>query len=137
MDFRYLFFVFLYGIVTMTGLFLCAFWANKAVERKQVLPRIAITYDRYFWLSTSMAIMGLGLTVLFGGRTYMNATHGLSGFLKNDGEAIILGAGLVLVFVGQGLMVWLADLENNKPMWLIGMAAITLIWAGICIWLLT
>lgn len=111
-------FITLYGALFLIGLFLFPFWAMLANKRrKRVAGRWTLRSDRYFVLATAIAVLSLGDTMEFGGRTWGNLTFGLSPILLNGFDAIAIGCGLAVVFVAKLMLVWLADLEKEPPVW--------------------
>lgn len=111
-------FVFLYGALFLTGLFLCPFWALLAAKRYQrIAGRWTVASDRYFILAAAISVMALGDTLEFGTRTQGNMRFGLSSILLNGVDAFVIGTGLSLVLVGKLMLVWLADLEREPPLW--------------------
>lgn len=127
---REFFFVYLYGLVMLVGVFLTIFWARVSLHRAQHLCGWkAVKRDIYFGLTLAIAVLDLGLTILFGGRAYVNAKHGLSNFLLRDNEAIVLGTGLVVVFLGQLLFVRVADMQSKTHLWAIIGLALGALWA--------
>lgn len=125
-------FFFLYGMLTLTGLFLCGFWGRITKLRVRSLAADQLIYDRYFWLAFSLALNSFGSVVLFGARTWSNTRYGLSSLLYGI-EGLFIGLGLTIVLFAKIMMVWLADLESIQPMWLWGMGAITLLWVWVCL----
>ena len=130
---REFFFFFLYGMLTVTGVFLSVFWTRLAAHRLRAIDG-AWRHDRYFWLAAALGFNSIGSVVLFGARAWGNIHYGLSRQLFGW-EGMIIGIGLTVILGAKVMMVWLADLERPKPRWLWGMGAITIVWSAICIWL--
>jgi hypothetical protein len=127
---RALIFLFLYGALTLLGAFLAVFWGMVAKRRWSVIAgRWSWRRDRYFLLASSVAISSTGLVLVDGGRIVGNLLYGLSPILQRA-EAWAIGAGLVLLLIGYGKMVVLADLERDPPnfIWAKLGVAVTLAW---------
>lgn len=119
--------ILVYGMMTLVGCFLAAFWSSMAWARFRRLRWSMLKVDRYFWLASSLAMFSVGSMILFGARTHGNIVYGISNYLMRiEGIFIILGASVILV--SQMMMVWLADLERGRPVWLWGALAITVLW---------
>jgi len=111
-------FVFLYGALFLAGTFLCPFWAALARKRAQrVAGRWTLRSDRYFMLASAISVLSFGDTMEFGARTWGNVTLGLSPILRNGVDAVLIGTGLATVLVAKLMLVWLADLEREPPVW--------------------
>lgn len=111
-------FIFLYGALFLTGLFLAPFWAVLAAKRaRRVAGRWTLPSDRYFMLALAIAVLCLGDTFVFFARTVGNLTYGLSAILRSSWDAFTIGIGLAIVLVGKAMLVWLADLENEPRIW--------------------
>jgi hypothetical protein len=111
-------FVSLYGALFFIGLFLAPFWAFLACKRvKRIAGRWTVSSDRYFMLAAAISVLSFGETLVFGARTWGNMTLGLSAILRDGWDAVIIGTGLSLVLVGKIMLVWLADLERQPPIW--------------------
>lgn len=111
-------FVFLYGALFLTGLFLSPFWAVLANKRRhRIAGRWTLRSDRYFMLASAIAVLSLGDTFVFGARAEGNMTIGLSPILRNGIDAALIATGLTLVLLGKFMLVWLADLEREPPVW--------------------
>jgi hypothetical protein len=125
-------FMFLYGLLAITGGFLTVFWGMVTFRRFKSLPAQELRMDRYFWLAASLAVNSVGSMILFGGRAWVNAIFGISQNLLGA-SGLVIGVGLVLVLLAKIMMVWLADLERAKPLWLWGMGGMTLLWSIVCV----
>lgn len=126
-------FVFLYGALFLVGLFLAPFWAVIAGKRaKRVAGRWVLWSDRYFVLAAAIATLCAGDVLVFAARTLGNLAYGLSPILRNDLDAWVIGLGLTTVFVGKAMLVWLADLEREPPVWTWsrGAALLTVAWGA-------
>jgi hypothetical protein len=111
-------FVFLYGAVTLFGFFLVPFWTVLAAKRlKRIAGRWTAASDRYVMLASSIAVLSLGDTLVFAARTWGNVALGLSPILRNGLDAALIGTGLAIVMFGKLMLVWLADLEREPPVW--------------------
>jgi hypothetical protein len=131
---RLFLFVFVYGMLALTGAALAWIWTRIAVKRVAVLGRGELMGDRYFWLAAALGVNSIGSVVLFGTRAWTNLTQGISPMLIGiDGALIFFG--LAVVLAAKGMMVWLADLEREHPRWLWGMGLLVLVWGGFCAWM--
>jgi hypothetical protein len=111
-------FIFLYGALFLTGLFLSPFWAVLAAKRaKRIAGRWTLGSDRYFMLAASIAVLCLGDTAVFFARTTGNITYGLSAILRSTWDGWVIGIGLATILVGKAMLVWLADLEREPAVW--------------------
>lgn len=126
-------FLFLYGMLAFMGAFLVAFWGVTARRRIEIITH-PWYQDRYAILCLAIALFTVGTAVDAGARMWGNLQHGLSPILKRlEGEFI--GVGMTFVLLGLTTLIWLADLERIPPRysWLLGMAAVTVIWAIGCL----
>jgi hypothetical protein len=129
---RILVFLLLYGMLALTGGFLFVYWGLCAARRVRALGAITIRFDRVFWIALALSVSNLGLTLLALGRAFTNGMYGLSSNLTG-GPGFAIGTGLMIMLVAQIVMVWLADLERARPLWLWGMAGISLLWSLVCV----
>lgn len=112
------FVIFLYGALFLVGLFLAPFWAVLARKRaKRVAGRWTLRSDRYFMLAAAIAVLCAGDTLVFFARALGNIVYGISAILRDRWDAPIIICGLTTVLVGKGMLVWLADLEREPPLW--------------------
>lgn len=132
---REFYFFFIYGMTTLTGFFLTIFWGRKTIARYLEIkkPKI-LRIDRHFWICLSFFLISGGAMLNYGARTHTYMANGLSPMLSKDPEAYYIAAGLGMIFLGLTIMVWLADLEYNKPKWMWGMGVITLFWLPFCLY---
>jgi hypothetical protein len=111
-------FVFLYGALFLTGLFLAPFWGFLARRRyKRIAGRWIASTDRYYVLAAAICVLCIGDTFVFGARTAGNIQFGLSPILRSGWDAVAIGIGLAIVMIGKLMLVWLADLEKEPPVW--------------------
>lgn len=129
---RFFTFVFLYGMLSLSGLFLSVFWGIVTARRVKQIADRGLRHDRYFWLAFSLALNSIGSVVLFGTRAGSNIRFGLSQMLYGI-DGLLIATGLIVVLLAKVMMVWLADLERPKPRWLWTMGATTLVWTLICL----
>ena len=124
-------FVYLFGMLFLTGGFLSVFWGRMAKRRWSALRNAR---DRVFLISSVFATGSVGLMFVSIGRLVGNVNHGLSAIaLGFEGNFVTFG--LLLLLLSQIGMVWLADLERPRPLWLAGMAALSILWAIACLFL--
>lgn len=129
-EFAYLF---LYGMLALTGLFLTAVWGELAVRRYRRLHGKGVRHDRYFWLCLGLCVNAVGSVALFGVRGLTSARSGLSPHhLTWEGSFIL--AALATILLGKTMMVWLADLEKDHPRFLWGMVAFSVAWSIFSYW---
>jgi hypothetical protein len=129
-------FIFLYGALSLVGLFLAPFWGFLAVKRaKRIAGRWTVSSDRYYVLALAICILSVGETLVFGARAVGNLQYGLSGILRNPWDGVVIGTGLGLVMVGKMMLVWLADLEREPPVWSWTRyaAVFTVLWGGLAV----
>lgn len=125
-------FVFLYGALFLTGLFLAPFWGVLALKRRRrIAGRWTAASDRYFMLAAAVCVLCVGDTFVFGARTLGNIQFGLSSILRNGWDAVAIGIGLFIVLLGKLMLVWLADLEKEPAVWTWTkwLASVTALWA--------
>ena len=129
-------FVFLYGALFLVDLFLGPFWAALANKRRhRIAGRWTLASDRYYMLALSISVLSFGETLVFGARTWGNMMLGLSAILRSGWDAVIIGVGLAVVLVGKAMLVWLADLEREPPVWTWTRwaAIMTVLWGGVAV----
>jgi hypothetical protein len=120
-----------YGVCTMTGIFLTAFWARKAHCRILALAREDLSKDRYFQMSLAYTLTSIGDTIIYGSRCFDVYINGPPGFMAGY-QFWMITIGLAFVILGMGAMVWLADLEHEgHPRWLWGMGTMTVLWTAV------
>lgn len=123
------FFLFLYGILTLTCLFLTVFWRRMTRERINSIDHPWFQ-DRYTIFTGSITFLAAGLGLIY-------ATAGIGLVLYGPSPTILrltvipIVAGLVLILAGATGMVWLADLQRIPPnyRWLKIGTAIAAAWA--------
>lgn len=126
---REVFFVFTYGMLAMTGLFLTVYWGSVLSKRSRFLRDWKlIRIDRAFWLAAILVGFAAGMVLVGVARTWGNLVHGVSAIARGP-EGYVLGAGLIFLLVSQTAAVWLADLDHNPPRWLWGMGIISILWS--------
>ncbi len=124
-------FMFLYGSLTIIGVFLCIFWTQVTLTRSRVIDDRWSKYtDRHVILAAGVAFSALGVVIHSGGRIFGNLAFGLSPILQSK-DAVVIGLGLFMLLCGSLIMVWLADLETRPPnwRWLKTVAVLSIMWA--------
>ncbi len=124
-------FMFLYGSLFIIGVFLSVFWTNVTLARSRVIDDRWSKYtDRHVILAAGVAFSALGVAIHSGGRIFGNLAFGLSPILQSK-DATVIGLGLFMLLCGSLIMVWLADLETQPPMWrwLKTVAVLSIMWA--------
>src|SRR3712207_931328 len=96
-------FIFLYGMLTATGLFLSVFWCRLAAVRLKVIDG-AWRHDRYFWLAAALGFNSVGSVVLFGARAWGNIQYGLSRQLLSI-EGLFIAFALAVILLAKMMMV--------------------------------
>jgi hypothetical protein len=129
---RFLVFLLLYGMLALSGGFLTVYWGVMATRRVRALGGLDIRLDRVFWIALALSISNLGLTVLAATRAFSNGMNGLPPNMMGL-VGLAVGTGLMVMLLSQIMMVWLADLERSRPVWLWGMAAMSLVWSLVCV----
>jgi hypothetical protein len=125
---RELLFLYLYGMLALSAAFLAAFWGWFAYKRHRALEgRPGL--DRYFLLSAGLALDAIGGVFVFGTRVAANIHYGLSKALTGW-EGLGIAVGLLMMLCAKVLLVWLADLEREPPVWtwLKWMGVFTILW---------
>lgn len=126
--------IFLYGAVSLAAFFLAVFWSRFSFRRWQKMVGNGIWHDRYFLLATAIAVNSTGLVILFGSRTVGSIIYGSSAALTGW-ETLGVMFGLIVTLCSKTMLVWLADLEEDPPVWtwLRWMTIITTGWAVVAI----
>lgn len=126
-------FLFLYGMLTVTGIFLSVFWTRLTWCRLKLLERSERLQDRYLFLAGALGINSIGSVILFGGRLEGEVRHGLSPMLYGW-EGFVIALGLSTILLAKVLMVWAADIEEDRrPRWLWAMGATAVFWTVGCL----
>lgn len=124
----------LYGVASLTGFFLAAFWFTTAVHRYKVLAKGGWKHDRYFILTASLGLMVIGNTLLYSGRAYISLTQGISPHLMGFGFYVI-SSGIIIALLGSVLIVRLSDIEKQPPRkWLWGIGAMATLWTVVVLY---
>lgn len=129
---RFLVFLLLYGMLALSGAFLTVYWGIIASHRVRAIGALDVRLDRVFWIAGALSISNLGLVLIAASRAWSNGVYGLSSNLTGATGSLI-GLGLMVMLLAQVMMVWLADLERSRPLWLWGMAMVSLVWSLVCV----
>lgn len=113
--FRDWLFTFLFGAVTVASMLLSYFWIKFARARRLALGG-KIRLDRYYMLAAAISMFAAGEALICGARTISNVRLGLPAALYGS-EGLIVAIGLMIVLLGMGLLIGVADLELNPPKW--------------------
>jgi hypothetical protein len=129
---HFLIFLLMYGMLALSGVFLAIYWGFAAARRIKAVGPVDVRMDRVFWIASSLAINNFGLAILAAGRAWTNSIYGPPSDTPGS-TGFVIGTGLMVILLAQVMMVWLADLERARPLWLWGMTGISLLWSLVCV----
>lgn len=131
--FREFFFYTLFGLITIVGAFLAAYWSRLSYERYRGLePGCRLWDDRYFMICLALSINSYGTSLVFGVSVVRTYFYGLSPTTVGV-TGWIIGLGLFMLLLAKLIMVRLADMELQKPRLIWAVSGITLVWSAICL----